>query len=643
MKVHSGSNNMRKDKGVLASLGSFFPAAVATLIVLPCLGWQIFWIKQGMLEQFDVFPSQDTLITALPSRSLLRFDDNTQIRAEEPPKEPTTLLNMDLIKSTLLKEAPWAESHGANHDTFLGGALLYYAYAYAFQSSTIVVLGSGGGFVPRVLKQAQRDLEASGRPGPFHLYLVDAHLPQAGWGSTFYADNMDTIMRKNYNDIHYIFNLTDDGYNILKDRGVKIDYLHVDADHGFEQSWKDFDNYSKLLSERAVVSIHDTCRDTNRSCHVTGVAQTVDKVRSEMDERGLQLMDAHYLYRGLAFAIRREAPALETPSDRRINFCRNNAETLDKVSPGFTLNGDVGKLPTLGSFFKCDEAFNMTDLTERHVCPYGTRRHPLKGNCKYSIPGMRGSNCETFTHADVRHMALGALFTRTMEQKNIASAQLAAGWLATEAIRKQRAKHIFELGPSASLNPASTKSSEKLAEVYKREEMLVASNLIHDVRDILVVDPLIINDPVWIDAKDTKQDQTNGVQIDRKMYLPCNMRDVLSTYRSELPLKTMDTFVCLACNDLFIMLNKTQEKNEVIPPFSEYLHNIFPDLQTIVLGINEDGNDVVTQALDSLLIDFAEKNRWTINSNVEMVEGDGKSTAAVKRRLLYLSRDFSDM
>ena len=36
-------------------------------------------------------------------------------------KNPTTtttksLLNLDFIRSTLLKEAPWAESHGADHN-----------------------------------------------------------------------------------------------------------------------------------------------------------------------------------------------------------------------------------------------------------------------------------------------------------------------------------------------------------------------------------------------------------------------------------------------------------------------------------------------------------------------------------------------
>ena len=74
------------------------------------------------------------------------------------------LLNHHVIRSHLLAEAPWAESHGADHHLFLGAGLLYYSFAYAFRSRTIVALGSGGGFVPRVLRQAQRDLELAQLP-----------------------------------------------------------------------------------------------------------------------------------------------------------------------------------------------------------------------------------------------------------------------------------------------------------------------------------------------------------------------------------------------------------------------------------------------------------------------------------------------
>ena len=129
-----------------------------------------------------------------------------------------SLLDLSLIRNVLLRETPWAESHGANHLSYLGAGMLYYFMAYSFRSQTIVVLGSGGGYVPRLLKQAQRDLLSAGiRPdtnsgsdknqkgGPYELYLVDAHLGSAGWGSTFYAQNDNTTMKNEYSDINYIF------------------------------------------------------------------------------------------------------------------------------------------------------------------------------------------------------------------------------------------------------------------------------------------------------------------------------------------------------------------------------------------------------------------------------------------------------
>ena len=38
----------------------------------------------------------------------------------------------------------------------------------------------------------------------------------------------------------------------------KIDYLHIDTDHSYEQVKWDFENYSTLLSEHGIITIHDT-------------------------------------------------------------------------------------------------------------------------------------------------------------------------------------------------------------------------------------------------------------------------------------------------------------------------------------------------------------------------------------------------
>ena len=639
--------NFRNRKQVM-TFSPIFQLLMGIIIVSPCILWQLFWWKQSAFQSRDLVSIIDHHQQPL---GLLQFQHQQQQQQQQSitsklsniEKKPTTaksLLNLDFIRSTLLKEAPWAESHGADHNTYLGGALLYYAYAYAFQAKTIVVLGSGGGFIPRVLKQCQRDLEASGRPGPYNLYLIDAHLPQAGWGSTFYADNLDTIMRKDYNDIHYIFNLTDDAYPILKSKGITIDYLHVDADHGFEQSFKDFDNYANLLSDRAVISFHDTCRDLNRKCHVTGVAQTIDKVRSEMVDRGLQLMDAHYLYRGLAFAIKSDAPGLETPEERRINFCRNNAASLDKTSPGFTLNGDVGKLPSLGDFFQCNKLVDVGELLENHPCPFGKRRNSLKGICKDCIPGMKGTDCKTYKYASLRRTASDALSLVSMQTFSNQIAQMAAGWLATEAIKSQRVQHILELGPTAYMDPSNTKSPTNLARYYKNEKSLVVSNLLHDVYDATVIDPLSIQQPVWLD-NDSTDEMNDSLKIHRKRMLPCSTKDAISEYKALLNFDTIDTFVCISCNDLVMKMYRNKEKKISI---GEYLEAMFESVQTIVIGVTigsvstTDDDDNVGDAMNTLIEAFDGKYDWMVKNDVVITPGATTTLTQEKTRLVLISK-----
>jgi hypothetical protein len=39
---------------------------------------------------------------------------------------------------------------------------------------------------------------------------------------------------------------------------IKIDYLHIDAGHSYENVKEDFELYSQLMSENGIISIHDT-------------------------------------------------------------------------------------------------------------------------------------------------------------------------------------------------------------------------------------------------------------------------------------------------------------------------------------------------------------------------------------------------
>lgn len=86
------------------------------------------------------------------------------------------LINCELVVETLTHEAPWCGSHGADGD-YLGMGLIYYGIAYILRAKLAVCLGSGGGFVPRLMRQAQRDL---GIADDARTILVDANRPEAG-------------------------------------------------------------------------------------------------------------------------------------------------------------------------------------------------------------------------------------------------------------------------------------------------------------------------------------------------------------------------------------------------------------------------------------------------------------------------------
>ena len=56
---------------------------------------------------------------------------------------------------------------------------------------------------------------------------------------------------------------SDEIYNQLLSilNGRKIDYLFIDGDHTFEGVKKDFDTYTQLLNDKAVVAFHDIGKD----------------------------------------------------------------------------------------------------------------------------------------------------------------------------------------------------------------------------------------------------------------------------------------------------------------------------------------------------------------------------------------------
>src|SRR5210317_2304230 len=154
-------------------------------------------------------------------------------------------------------------THGAT-DEHLGDGLLVYSIIQFMRAKVCVCLGSGGGFIPRIMTQSRVDLYDSqifegnrdynwGDIGV--TYLVDAS--NGIGGNTDWVDEK-SFLRENFHPRVILDTTENSYYNFFVKEDIKIDYLHIDAGHSYEDVKKDFELYTKLLSPNGIVSIHDT-------------------------------------------------------------------------------------------------------------------------------------------------------------------------------------------------------------------------------------------------------------------------------------------------------------------------------------------------------------------------------------------------
>ena len=148
-------------------------------------------------------------------------------------------------------------THGANDD-YLGAGIFYYSIPYFLKARVCVCLGSGGGYVPRLMVDCIHELNETqmyggGKTG--EVYVIDA---TNGFNGEVDWSDEDSFLRENFNP-RFINSTTEDAfYNFFVKRDIKIDYLHIDADHTYEGCTLHFDLYSTIMNENGIISIHDS-------------------------------------------------------------------------------------------------------------------------------------------------------------------------------------------------------------------------------------------------------------------------------------------------------------------------------------------------------------------------------------------------
>ena len=169
-----------------------------------------------------------------------------------------TILNHKYIEQEITtnqgKDFRYRWSHGAT-DKHMGDGMILYSLMYFFKPKMSVCLGSGNGFIQRIMSSANQDLKEEGfKRDDTEVVLVDAFNGVAGvpdWDmdsffpTAFRVNVLKTTTEKAY-------------YEYFIKRDIKIDMLWIDADHSYEGIKQDFDLYSQIMSDNGIIIIHDT-------------------------------------------------------------------------------------------------------------------------------------------------------------------------------------------------------------------------------------------------------------------------------------------------------------------------------------------------------------------------------------------------
>ena len=173
-----------------------------------------------------------------------------------------TILNHKYIEQGITtndgKEFRYRWSHGATNK-HMGDGMILYSLMYFFKPKLSVCLGSGNGFVPRIMWTCLTDLKYEGFDvNDSRVILVDA--VNGVNGNPDWTDD-DSFYRNKFQS-EWLHSTTEEAYyEYFIKRDMKIDMLWIDADHTHEGIQKDFKLYSQIMSDKGIIIIHDTDKE----------------------------------------------------------------------------------------------------------------------------------------------------------------------------------------------------------------------------------------------------------------------------------------------------------------------------------------------------------------------------------------------
>jgi hypothetical protein len=162
----------------------------------------------------------------------------------------------------ILEPVKYRWTHGAT-DLHLGDGLLVYSFIQFIRAKVCVCIGSGGGFIPRLMTQSRYDLweqkifegNKSNEWGDTGTTIIVDAANGVGGFTDWTEEN--SFLRFNFQPQIILETSERAFYDYFVRQDIKIDYLHIDGDHSYEGVKKDFELYSTIMSENGIITIHD--------------------------------------------------------------------------------------------------------------------------------------------------------------------------------------------------------------------------------------------------------------------------------------------------------------------------------------------------------------------------------------------------
>ena len=172
------------------------------------------------------------------------------------------------------KPIPYRWTHGAT-DMHMGDGLIVYSIIQHMRAKNCVCIGSGGGYIPRIMTLARQELhyqqifEGNDNPNWGDIgatYLVD---PCNNIGGPSTVSDDESFYRREFGP-RFIKDTSENAYyNFFVPQDIKIDVLFIDGDHSYDGVKTDFELYSKIISDNGIIMIHDTDENYEKSLIVT--------------------------------------------------------------------------------------------------------------------------------------------------------------------------------------------------------------------------------------------------------------------------------------------------------------------------------------------------------------------------------------